>query len=134
MRAIVRFLVIWSLVPCEALGEEILKRFRGDWVTTRGRGLNGPITCDVHTYDRKTKTFTGTFYGTWQGVQYSYPAQWKGPYTKLRGNTTVDGMPYNWAARMDRKSKTDPIRFRANFESYRYGGHFDLWEVQEKKK
>lgn len=95
------------------------KKFQGKWITVKGKFLEGIMTCNVNSVDQKS--WTGTFYGTWQGVDFSYDVVWTGPKENLIGTATVDGVPYRWTGSISPEG-----RFKGEFKSPRYDGSFDL--------
>lgn len=95
------------------------KKFKGSWNTTKGKILDGIMTCNVNTVDQKT--WQGTFFGTWNGVDFSYDVNWSGPMERLTGQAVVDGVNYQWQGSIDNNGN-----FKGTFESPRYDGYFNL--------
>ena len=91
--------------------------YEGTWVTTNRR-LDGPITCAVT--ELGGNRWRGHFYGTWQGVDYSYKVEFSGPPDKLRGVAQIDGADYEWTGAMRQGS------FEGSFWGNRYVGSFTL--------
>jgi hypothetical protein len=94
--------------------------YQGTWKTT-DRPMSGSVTC-VITPVAKDR-WTGRFSGKWQGADFDYKTDFRGPSSDLRGTATIDGVPYQWRGRIDSQG------FQANF-SGGYRGSFDLREVQ----
>ena len=98
--------------------------YKGKWVTTANRKLDGEMTC-VITYAGKDK-WHGHFYGIWQGVEFDYMEKFTGPALKLVGKATIDGAHYDW------KGTVTQQRFKATFTGDRYTGYFELKRVLPK--
>lgn len=79
------------------------------------------MSCDVTALGKRH--WQGHFYGNWQGVDFNYTVEFTGPPDNLAGVATIDGVAYQWRARMTRE------RLIANFTSDRYAGSFDLRAV-----
>lgn len=100
--------------------------WEGKWNTTTGKVLNGPLTVKT-TYNDKTKTWKGTFSGSWsyQGNydKFSYAANWTWTNklkNEVQGLTSFDGNTYRWKGIQGEK-------FFAKFEDgHYYSGSFDL--------
>jgi hypothetical protein len=91
--------------------------YEGDWVTVN-RKLDGTMKCEVT--DLGGGQWKGKFWGTWQGVSFSYDVKWSGPPEKLRGTARIDGADYEWTGSITEN------RFEGKFDGSRYRGHFDL--------
>lgn len=98
-------------------------RFEGTWHTSTNKVLDGTMACDVKNIG--PNKWNCHFTGVWQGVPFDYSADLSGPQSNLTGSTNIDGVPYAWAARINTRE------FRANFNSGRYIGTFDLKRVQK---
>lgn len=96
----------------------INQKFKGSWNTTKGKIIDGIMTCDLKTENQSS--WSGTFYGTWHGVDFSYDVVWEGPIDNMKGTATVDGVPYQW------KGHIKDNHFKGEFQSPRYDGYFDL--------
>lgn len=94
--------------------------YEGTWVTTN-RKLDGTMTCVVT--DLGDNQWSGHFYGTWEGVPFSYKVEFSGPPDKLRGQAMIDGAFYEWTGTMDRESSG---WFKGKFSGSRYFGSFAL--------
>src|SRR5262245_29827917 len=91
--------------------------YRGTWVTTN-RKLDGALTCVVT--DLGDDRWRGHFYGSWNGREFSYKVDFRGPPEKLRGRAVIDGADYEWTGQMTGG------RFKGKFWGNRYRGHFSL--------
>jgi hypothetical protein len=100
------------------------KVYHGDWKTTN-RKLDGQMTCIVT--EKGKEQWEGRFYGIWQGVDFDYTVPFTGPLDELQGKATIDGVAYEWKARIDGE------RFRANFGGDLYRGSFDLKATTQAK-
>jgi hypothetical protein len=68
--------------------------FHGIWQTSARRQLIGTQTAVVERVS--LEEWKGHFYGTWQGVDFSYNVTFSGPPDALRGTAVIDGTPYKW--------------------------------------
>src|SRR4051812_47415558 len=96
--------------------------FHGTWVTTN-RKLDGTMTCVVT--DLGDNKWRGHFYGTWEGVDFSYKVEFTGPPEKLHGRAVIDGADYEWSGEMSQES---PGWLKGKFWGNRYLGSFSLKE------
>jgi hypothetical protein len=112
------FLMLASVASASAKD----KVYQGTWVTTN-RQLDGTMTCVVN--DLGDNKWRGHFYGSWQGVDFSYKVDFRGPPDKLRGKANIDGADYEWTGAM---GKTSPGWFKGKFDGSRYRGSFSLRE------
>jgi hypothetical protein len=94
--------------------------YEGTWVTTNRR-LDGRMTCVVRGLGNER--WSGHFYGTWRGVDFSYRVDFRGPPEKLNGTAQIDGADYAWTGAI--KSGT-PGTFDGSFDGTRYRGRFQL--------
>src|SRR5947209_16335100 len=90
--------------------------YEGTWVTTN-RQLDGTLTCVVT--DLGDNRWRGHFSGAWQGQEFSYEVDFRGPPDKLRGQAVIDGADYEWAGAM---GKGSPGWFKGKFWGSRYKG------------
>lgn len=97
--------------------------YEGEWVTNKGRNLDGTMTCVVK--DLGKNRWSGKFYGIWQGQRFSYTVSWEGRPDKLKGKATIDGADYDWEGEFGAQS---PGWFKGTFVSRRYSGYFNLKE------
>src|SRR5437762_5540525 len=110
---LIGFLLLAGSAPARA-DDQV---FEGTWVTTNRR-LDGPMTCVVT--DLGDNKWQGHFYGSWQGVNFSYKVDFSGPPEKLRGRAVIDGADYEWTGEIVKG------RFNGEFWSNRYVGSFTL--------
>lgn len=94
--------------------------YNGVWVTggERKRALNGDMACIVK--EVSPGNYTGHFYGTWNGVNFSYFVKFTGTLDKLTGVANIDNNDYTWTGSIQKN------RFVGEFRSPRYDGYFDL--------
>lgn len=92
-------------------------KFEGPWKTTNRR-LDGVQTCIV-TWDGK-ESWSGRFYGIWQGVDFDYTVKFQGPPHALKGTAVIDGARYSWTGTIDRE------KFVGSFTGDRYTGSFNM--------
>jgi hypothetical protein len=104
--------------PAAAGAEEAV--YEGTWVTTN-RPLDSTLTCAVT--DLGDNRWRGHFYGVWQGVEFSYKVEFRGPPEKLRGTARIDGADYEWAGEM-RPGPGGSLK--GTFRGNRYLGSFTL--------
>lgn len=117
MRTIpIGLLLLVSFAPASA--KELV--YQGTWVTTN-RKLDGTMTCVVT--DLGDNKWRGHFFGTWEGVRFSYEVNFSGPPEKLRGQAIIDGADYEWTGEMSNES---PGWFKGKFWGNRYVGGFTL--------
>jgi hypothetical protein len=96
------------------------KTFKGKWITTRNRRLDGIMNCHAR---RTGDVYDCRFWGTWQGIDFEYNVKFDGPLENLNGHEiTIDGARYKWSGTI-----VDGV-FVGEFASNRYDGSFDLKE------
>lgn len=115
------FLAVVLFTSVSNAGE--IFRFYGTWHTSSNKILDGTMTCDVQ--NAGVNKWNCHFTGIWQGVPFDYSVDLAGPQSNLTGKATIDGVPYAWAASINTRE------FRANFNSGRYIGTFNLKRVQK---
>ena len=94
--------------------------FQGTWLTIN-RQLDGEMTSVVT--DLGGNKWRGHFYGTWQGVDFSYRVNFTGPPEKLVGTAVIDGADYQWSGELSRDANGF---FKGEFDGSRYRGSFKL--------
>lgn len=105
---------------------ELLQKtsFTGKWVTNKGKNLDGTMTCDVTNVSKDN--WSGKFFGTWNGVEFSYDVTWTGPMDNLKGTANIDGANYQWTGKITQGNFSNPKLFVGTFTSDRYDGNFEL--------
>jgi hypothetical protein len=63
--------------------------------------------------------WTGQFYGTWHGVDFSYNVKFTGPPEALKGTAVIDGTPYEWTGSITKQ------KLRGKFDGG-YTGSFEM--------
>src|SRR5688572_24218855 len=76
--------------------------FHGIWHTSERRQLSGTLAAVINRVS--SEEWTGEFYGTWQGVDYSYTVAFSGPPEALRGTAVIDGTPYEWTGSINQNN------------------------------
>ncbi len=110
-------LLIAFLLLCSSAGAVDKYTFEGPWKTTNRR-LDGIQTATIYSPDKEQ--WVGKFYGTWQGVSYSYDVKFTGPPNKLKGVATIDGAHYDWTGTIDTE------KLVGKFGGDRYVGSFNM--------
>lgn len=91
--------------------------YEGPW-QTYNRPLNGDMTA-VLNYTAKD-TWTGRFFGTWNGAYFDYTVAFSGPANNLNGVALIDGASYNWTGTINKDE------FKVDFTGSRYNGSFNM--------
>lgn len=115
-------------------------RYRGRWVTTWHKKLDGTTNCEVK--QLAVDRWQGRFWGEWQQVPFDYtveftkkkPASSKAaaadPVAKevaVEGKATIDGATYDWVGQLSAD------KFDIQFTGSRYNGSLELSRVSDKK-
>lgn len=117
MRAVLAGFLVLVASTTAAAKERV---YKGTWVTTN-RELDGTLTCVIT--PRGRDRWHGSFSGVWNGQEFAYEVDFKGPPDKLRGQATIDGAQYEWSGWMtEGRSGT----FKGEFWGNRYEGYFTL--------
>jgi len=95
--------------------------YEGTWLTTN-RKLDGTLTCVVTNLGGNR--WHGHFYGTWEGVSFSYDVEFSGPPHQLHGTAKIDGAHYDWTGTMTQDS------LQGQFGGDRYMGRFNLKQTR----
>src|SRR4051794_32862730 len=107
-------LAVVLLLSSSAAANPMERVYEGTWLTTNRR-LDGTLTCVVT--ELGDRQWRGRFFGTWQGVDFSYTVDFSGPPDKLKGKAVIDGAHYDWTGEMGQE-------FKGRFTGDRYLGSF----------